>query len=35
MLQNSQVAHLVGCGHLMFTELPNQVLDAMSAFIRD
>jgi pimeloyl-ACP methyl ester carboxylesterase len=25
--------HLQGCGHLMMSEQPNQVLDAMSAFV--
>jgi pimeloyl-ACP methyl ester carboxylesterase len=34
MLQNSQVTHLHGCGHSMLSEQPNQVLDAMSGFIR-
>ena len=34
MLKNSQMTHLRGCGHSMLSEQPNQVLDAMSAFIR-
>ena len=34
MLKNSQITHLHGCGHSMLSEQPNQVLDAMSGFIR-
>lgn len=34
MLENSQLLHLAGCGHSMLTEQPNQVLDAMSEFVR-
>jgi pimeloyl-ACP methyl ester carboxylesterase len=30
---NSRLMHLQGCGHLMTSEQPNQVLDAMSAFV--
>ena len=33
MLMNSRLMHLQGCGHLMMSEQPNQVLDAMSAFV--
>ena len=34
LLTASQLVHLQGCGHVMMSEQPNQVLDAMSGFVR-
>ena len=34
LLKVSQLVHLQSCGHVMMSEQPNQVLDAMSGFVR-
>ena len=34
LLKVSELVHLQGCGHVMMSEQPNQVLDAMSGFVR-